>query len=490
MRQKHNKRASKYTLEKETSLTHFGKKIDAMSKSELRQAHVGSGDEANDVPFSYDDLIAQSKEHRATVRRQKMEAEAELDELNSSFKTVYRQMERRDIDQDKLNNGKTSGEDDLAFLARSFQMDNIKKAMAGDRSMTELEKEDQINQLVRRSEAARDAAAEENRYDEEDDHNGEYLVSEEVDETPRGTTQEAQVASAPTAVATAPVGLIPFIRTLLEGHPRLIGESRSKLVELARVTTASEMDEFFKTELFSPDVTPRLALIKIASILFPLDHVRHSIGVPTLKLLESLCLSPEANLCHLALLTQFLLAAPKYSPAFFILAAKLFRSGSNQDDVLGLVSQLCSKFTREALYGPIEHFFPELLESVRLDSTPFVPLRMHFFKPVEVLCLEPAFHEDGHEWTGQHKEIRAAKKLQQQVKDDKRLTAKEMRREAGATEAFHAIQKKKDKEQKELTLKRTMVKMDQAETNFRLMRTDQGKEDDRKMKSNKKKRRS
>jgi hypothetical protein len=119
---------------------------------------------------------------------------------------------------------------------------------------------------------------------------------------------------------------------------------------------------------------------------------------------------------------------------------------------------------------------------------PFIPLRLHQFKPVEVLSLEPAYHEDGFQWNGQHKELRAQKKLERQVKQDKRLTAKEMRREAIATESFHAIHKAKEKARAEQDYKRTVSKMFQAEENYKQMRTDNGKDDGRRMKSNKKRR--
>jgi len=87
-----NKRASKFSLEKETELTHFGKRINEMSKTELRSAYIGSGDE-EEQPFSYDGLIANSKEERAAARRQKMEAEAELEDLDGSFMGMITKLE-------------------------------------------------------------------------------------------------------------------------------------------------------------------------------------------------------------------------------------------------------------------------------------------------------------------------------------------------------------------------------------------------------------
>ena len=71
VRKKQNKRASKYSLDKETDLTHFGRKIAEMDKSDLRDAYIGMEDEEDDKPFSYDTLIAKSKEERAVLQRPK-----------------------------------------------------------------------------------------------------------------------------------------------------------------------------------------------------------------------------------------------------------------------------------------------------------------------------------------------------------------------------------------------------------------------------------
>jgi hypothetical protein len=109
---------------------------------------------------------------------------------------------------------------------------------------------------------------------------------------------------------------------------------------------------------------------------------------------------------------------------------------------------------------------------------------------VEVLSLEPAFHEDGEQWNGQNREMRESKKLDRKVKQEKRITAKEMRREAAANEAFFAIEKQKDRAKVEHARKRTVAKMQEAEENFKLTKTDNGKVDSRKMKSNKKRRSS
>jgi hypothetical protein len=278
-------------------------------------------------------------------------------------------------------------------------------------------------------------------------------------------------------------------------NPDEIPTNRVKLVDLARSTSASEINEFFVNELFTPlaSTTPmnscHLLVVRIASILFPLDHLRHSIMVPALKLLETACFASTANMCHLILLADFLRAGPKYSPAFFSLAGRLYRNDpDSRDTIVSIASGICSKFTKESLFGPIQYFFPELLPLFSHNEEPFVPLRLHTFKPVEVLSLEPAFHEDGTEWNGQNKEIREAKKLDRKLKDEKRLTAKEMRREAAATESFFAIEKQKEKAKVDLARKRTIAKMQEAEDNFKLTKTDNGKVDDRKMKSNKKRR--
>jgi hypothetical protein len=473
VRKKQNKRASKYSLDTETTLTHFGKKINDMSKSELRQAFVGSGDEAESTPFSYDALIANSKEQRAVARRQKMEAEAELEDLDGSFQAMFTKLERRDIDKDKLENSRTDGEDDLAFLARTFQMDNIKKAMAGDRTVTEAEKDAQVREMVQKSSYERAQAAEHNN--DEDVEENDVIESDQGDEV------------VPESTTTPSSDLFSQVRSCVL-NPALIPLKREKLIELARSTSCGDIDTFFKNELFDVSDNPNLVLFKIISVLFPLDHIRHSIAVPALKILETLSLRGDATLCHLIVLYEFLIPGSKYSPAFLQLAGRLYKTESIRDEVLRLVSGFCERFTREALYGPIQHFFPELLSMMAADDTPFVPLRLHKFKPVEVLSLEPAFHENGEEWNGEHKELRAKKKLEKQFKQEKRITAKEMRREALSTEAFHAIQKRKEKEKSEAEHKRMVSKMFQAEENYRQMRTDNGKDDGRRMKSNKKRR--
>jgi hypothetical protein len=133
----------------------------------------------------------------------------------------------------------------------------------------------------------------------------------------------------------------------------------------------------------------------------------------------------------------------------------------------------------------IQVFIPDLV-SFTLGEESFVPMRLHTFKPIEVLSLEPAFHEDGEEWNGNHREIRAAKKLQQQYKKDKRLTAKEMRREASATEAYTAVQKQREKQKLEIERKRSVAKMHEAEANYHFTRTDNGKPPSQPLKKRKK----
>ena len=175
IRKKQNQRASKYSLEQETDLTHFGKNIGEMTKSEIRQAYIGSGDEQDEEPFSYDSLISKSKELRAAARRQKMEAEAELEDLDGSFKELIPSLERRNMEKDRLLNGGIEDDDDLAVLARSFQMENVKKAMAGERSISAVEVQDRMNQIVRQSEAEKSAAANQN-LEEEDENESAVIV--------------------------------------------------------------------------------------------------------------------------------------------------------------------------------------------------------------------------------------------------------------------------------------------------------------------------
>jgi hypothetical protein len=493
VRKRLNKRASKFSLDNEAAdLTHFGKRINEMSKTELRNSFVGSDDEKNDEPFSYDGLIAKSKEERAAARRQKMETEAELEDLDGSFMGMVSLLERRDVDADKLANGTFNEDDDLAAMARSFQMDNIRKAQAGDRTLTEREKIEQLNALIRKSAEARSAAAvdDEGENDAEDDDD--VLVESDIDDEDGEPEQEE------TSTESSPNSLLSLMNRFLE-HPEEILSLRHQLLEVARVTPAGEIATFFKDNLFEVvkgdmSLTKKeILLIKLVTILFPLDHLRHSIVVPTTKILENVCLNdPNASVCHLSLLSEFLIKGSKYSPAFLSLAGRLYR-GSQLDDikqsVMSITALFCGAFTRESLSGPLIHFFPEFFTLIPNCEEPFVPLRLHHFKPVEVLSLEPAFHEDGTEWNGQHREIREAKRMERQFKQEKKLTVKEMRREAVATESFHAIQKKRENEKAELARKRTESKMQQAEQNWRLTKTDQGKQDNRKMKSHKRPRR-
>lgn len=491
VRKKQNKRASKYSLEQQTDLTHFGKKVEEMSKAEIRQTYVGSGDERDEEPFSYDSLISKSKEMRAAARRQKMEAEAELEELDGSFKSLFSSLERRDMQKDKMLKESIDCDDDIAFLARSFQMDNIKKALAGERSITEAELKDKANQLIRKSEIEKAAAAEDQMADSDMDDRSVILESD--------NDAEPLVHNAPQKLleeCDSPNDFISLMRFLVKS-PREIPAYTEKLVDLARSTNASEIIEFFTQEFFNPLISRvensmcpnQLVIAKLATVLFPLDHVRHAIAVPVLKILETSCFSNAAYICHLILLAEFMRVGPKYSPAFFSLAGRLFRADVDcRETILSLSAELCAKFTRESLYGPIQYFFPELLQFIECKDEPFAPLRLHTFKPVEVLSIEPAFHQDGEEWNGQNKEIRESKKLDRKMKQEKRLTAKEMRREALATESFFAIEKQKEKAKVEHDRKRYIAKMQEAEESYKLTKTDNGKVDDRKMKSNKRRR--
>lgn len=469
VRKKHNKRASKYSLDKETDLTHFGKRIADMDKGSIRDAYVGMEDEADDKPFSYDELIAKSKEERAEARRKKMEAEAELEDLDQSFRSVFTSLAHRDIDKDKMDTSHIQGEDDLAFIARSFQMENIQKAPATDRSRTDFELNTIRSNAEQASSFVKANIAKENVFDEDDVIQDDVIV-ESDDDVPT-----ADVTTSPTTPSTeAP--LIQLVRSLMSRNSLDISMTdQESLVKLAHSIPSSVLDEFFKTELFDkPDKS--LVLIKIASIIFPVGFQRHCIAVPTLKLLEQLATEPNASMVHLILLFEFLIEGPKYSASFFDLAGRLWRNSNEDDvkhDVLALVSEYCCCFTRESLHGVLERYFPEIISS---DSAKFIPLKLHQFKPVEVLSLEPAFHEDGDQWSGNHKEIREAKKLQQQFKKDKRLTAKEMRKEARATEGFAAIQKQREKEKMDLARKRTAAKLQEAEEGFRFTKTDNGKE--------------
>jgi len=476
VRKKQNKRASKYSLEKETDLTHFGKRISDMDKSDLRDAYIGFEDEEDGKPFSYDSLIAKSKEERAEARRKKMEAEAELEDLDQSFRSVFSSLEHRDIDRDKLQASNIQGEDDLAFIARSFQMENIQKAPATDRSKSESELKTLRADAEKATSSTKAAIANENVFDDEAVDEDDVIVESDPsdeDETYQGPQNVSALAS-----STDPA-LIQLIRSLISGQSLYISESdQEKLLDMAKSTPSKIIDEFFKNELFDK-VEKNLILIRIASILFPLGFQRHCIAVPILKVLEQMALEPTASMAHLILLHDFLIEGPKYSPSFFALAGRLWRDPTSdsdvRDDILTLVGRYCSCFTRESLYGVMDRFFPELLEMTK-DTSSFVPLRLHQFKPVEVLSLEPAFHEEGDQWNGNHKELREAKKLQQQYKKDKRLTAKEMRKEARATEGFAALEKQKEKEKMEIARKRMAAKFQEAEEGFRFTKTDNGKE--------------
>ncbi len=471
VRRKQNKRASKYSLDKETDLTHFGKRIADMDKSHLRDAYVGMEDETEDKPFSYDTLIANSKEERAEARRKKMEAEAELEDLDQSFGSVFTSLAHRDIEKDKMDASRMQGgEDDLAFIARSFQMENIQRAPATDRSQTDFELKTIRATAEKASSSIKASIADENVFDEDDVIQGDVIV-ESDDDVP---TPEVV-----TATPSTDPSFIQLVRSLMSRPSLEISlQDQESLIEYAHSIPSSVIDEFFKTELFDRE-EKSLVLIKIASIIFPLGYQRHCIAVPILKILEQMATEPTATMVHLILLFEYLIEGPKYSASFFALAGKLWRDETvDQDvkaDVLALVSQYCACFTRESLYGVLERYFPEIIEMIS-DQTMFVPLRLHQFKPVEVLSLEPAFHEDGDEWSGNHKEMREAKKLQQQFKKDKRLTAKEMRKEARATEGFAAVQKQREKEKTDLARKRTAAKLQEAEESFRFTKTDNGKQ--------------
>jgi len=483
VRKKHNKRASKYSLDKETDLTHFGKKIGDMSKTEIRQAYIGSGDEADEQPFSYDSLISKSKEERAEARRKKMEAEAELDDLNDSFKILGRTLALRNIEQDKMAAANSlEDEDDLAFIARSFQMDNIKKAAAADRTMTEFEIDNQRKTALDNSRAAADAIARDNVYEDQD--------GSVFDEGSDGEQQE--VMTPVNSHNSTTTNLIDLIQTII-ADPQTLSSKSSDLIRMAQSTPITVIDEYYKSELLGKSETDiaadrqSLLLMKIACIIFPVSYQRHSIAVPILKILESIAWTiSNANISHLVLLFEYLIEGSKFSPSFFYLAGKLWRVSSDEqkNEIMELVAAYCQLFTRESIYGVISEFFPEILTAC--DNEPFAPLRLHTFKPVEVLCLEPAFHEDGEQWNGNHKELREAKKLQQQYKKDKRLTAKEMRREAVATESFAAVQKQREKAKLDLERKRSITKMHEAEANYHFTKTDNGKPPSKPLKKRKK----
>jgi hypothetical protein len=491
MRKRLNKRASKFSLEKETNLTHFGRSIGDMSKTELRSASIGSDSEDDGKDFSYDGLIAKSKEERAAAKRQKMEAEAELEDLDASFLGMLNQLERRDVDADKLTNGILTEDDDMAVLARSFQMENIRKAVAGDRMLTDAEKAEAVNSLVRKSDEERNAAALDSQFiadeDPHSDLNEEVIVGSDSD--------NEDTLESPTLNHSRTEGGVFTLIEQMVNEPKLISQKRSELIDQARETPSCELAEFFNTQLFDPLEGARrkltlkeTILIKIVTILFPRDHVRHSIVVPTIKLLEA---ATELGVCHLQLLLDLVVDSPRYSPRFLELAGSLYRDASCETQkkrVIELAALFCSKFTREALSGPLSYFFPELLHFDNGKDEPFVPLKLHHFKPVEVLSLEPAFHEDGTEWNGNNKELRDAKRAERQYKQEKKLTVKEMRREAHASEAFHAVQRQKEKDKVDALRKRTEARLQEAEQNCRLTKTDQGKQDNRKMKSNKRRR--
>jgi hypothetical protein len=473
VRKKQNKRASKYSLDKETDLTHFGRKIAEMDKSDLRDAYIGMEDEEDDKPFSYDTLIAKSKEERAEARRKKMEAEAELEDLDQSFRSVFTTLEHRDIERDKLEASNFQEDDDLALIARSFQMDNIQKAPATDRTITDLELKSKQVSAEADSKRTKAAIARDNVFDEDALEDDEVIVESDASDDEH---VNQSINEEPVSFSTDP-DFIKFSRSLMSRNSVHIPMTeQEELLELAKSTPSNIIDEFFKTELFDAPEPKNLVLIKIASILFPLGYQRHCIAVPILKILEQMAYDKNASMVHLILLFEYLIEGPKYSASFFQLAGRLWNEQDLQEDVLTLTSRYCSCFTRESLYGVIQKFFPQLLDMVSEESSPFVPMKLHTFKPVEVLSLEPAFHEDGDQWTGNHKELREAKKLQQQYKKDKRLTAKEMRKEARATEAFAAIQKQKEKAKMELARKRTAAKLQEAEDGFRFTKTDNGKQ--------------
>jgi hypothetical protein len=358
--------------------------------------------------------------------------------------------------------------------------------------MTDFEKENQKKSALDKSAAAASAIARENVYDEEDDGSVFEEDTALVDTPTVAATGSSRDLGSSPEDSKMSSHLIPIINSIFS-NPTTITLRGEELIRAAQSTPIEVIDEYFKAELFDkqPAIVGEargLILIKIASILFPVSFQRHSIVVPILKLLETIAWTERATISHLVLLFEYLIEGSKFSPSCFYLAGRLWRqeSSDKQQDIVILVSEYCSKFTRESLYGVIEEFFPELLEMMGSSDEVFTPMKLHTFKPVEVLSLEPAFHEEGEQWNGNHKEMREAKKLQQQYKKDKRLTAKEMRREAGATEAFAAVQKQKEKQKLELERKRTVTKMHEAEANYHFTRTDNGKPPSQPLKNRKK----
>jgi len=438
---------------KSEGLTHFGRSIDDLDKSELR-GQPTSDDDGDDQPFnpdepiSYDSVIARSKEHKADRFREKERHEQELDDLDKNFTAMLPSLDFRGP---RGSHGAPEI-DDYDRLTISLANDRKAAPAVMQKSAIEVAWDEK-----RRLESLENARRQRELGDREDEETG------EAEETPE----------------TASDAFESFVEFILEEKMANLKEVLPLLLTKAEAA-GPRVESFFSSELLDrygeePEPDARaLNLLRLACNLLSVTDFQNRILTPALILLSHWSLAPSAGIKQLALLFSLLAPSKRYLPCFLVLAARLIKEGSEEAmDLLESYLELMPSETVAMAGDLLGGCWTKPVASLEA-------LRLHAFKPMEVPALEPVFYESNR--SREDPELAQRKQLKKELAMERRATKRHLTRDAQATQAIAAQKKRKFDEVQEEAAKRVRRILDQSEEEIRKLSTTNRK---RVMKSNK-----
>ncbi|KAF4718079.1 hypothetical protein FOZ63_004057 [Perkinsus olseni] len=267
---------------------------------------------------------------------------------------------------------------------------------------------------------------------------------------------------------------------------RMLPLVRAPLLDLARLMPDCATDYFAMNLIGAyansrrPD-TKAINMLHIVATIFQTTDIRHRIVQPAVMLLEQwACCTQDVRL--LALLYEFLQPAKRYSPAFFQLAGRLMRCGTEaeQETAKLLTRRVCMQAGPEEKGGlqiVIQKYCPALS---RLVLGPHARLRLHAFRPLAVPSLEPVFYDPDSAQShikGKDPLLHETQKMKRQYKQERRGAKRQLAKDASFLRHVRA----NDLYAKEAAIqhdkKRIRAALDESTNNYKVMRTENARMD-------------
>ncbi|EER11103.1 nop14, putative [Perkinsus marinus ATCC 50983] len=281
--------------------------------------------------------------------------------------------------------------------------------------------------------------------------------------------------------------LLSSLFSYLADHEiRMLPLIRAPLIDLARLMPDCATD-YFTMNLIGAYANSRrpdaraINMLHIVATVFQTTDIRHRVVQPALMLLEQwACCTQDMRL--LALLYEFLQPAKRYSPAFFQLAGRLMRCGTEteQETAKLLTRRVCMQAGPEEKAGlqiVIQKYCPSLS---RLVLGPHARLRLHAFRPIAVPSLEPVFYDPDSAQShikGKDPILYETQKMKRQYKQERRGAKRQLTKDASFLRHVRA----NDMQAKETAIqhdkKRIRAALDESTNNYKVMRTENARMD-------------